>query len=95
MIRLEELLFPSTADVAVLSVDVDIEIVRVDAQCTAAGATCPGCGAWSIRVHRSYLRFPGDVPSAGRSVVLRLRGRRFRCEISVCPRRTFVGKSPA
>ncbi|UQX04743.1 ISL3 family transposase [Streptomyces sp. RerS4] len=94
MLRLEELLFPSIADVAVLSVDVNIAIVRVDARCTAAGASCPGCGAWSDRVHGSYLRFPTDVPSAGRSVVLRLRVRRFSCRNAECPRGTFVEQIP-
>jgi transposase len=90
VLRLKELLFPSVADVEVLSVDVNIGIVRVDARCTADGAACPGCGAWSSRVHGSYVRFPADAPSAGRKVVLRLRVRRFACRNTVCPRRTFV-----
>ncbi|MEV6318835.1 hypothetical protein [Streptomyces sp. NPDC051776] len=47
VLRLKQLLFPSIADIAVLSVDVNIEIVRVDAQCTAVGAACTGCGTWS------------------------------------------------
>lgn len=72
MLRLKELLLPSTAGVAVLSVAMEIEVVRVDAQCTAAGTTCPECGAWSTRFHGSYLRFPADVPSAGRSFILQL-----------------------
>ncbi|MFI7405340.1 ISL3 family transposase [Streptomyces sp. NPDC049541] len=91
---LKELLFPSIADVAVLSVDVNIEIVRVDAQCIANGALCPVCGVWSSRVHGSYLRFPADVPSGGRSVVLQLRVRRFTCRNSGCARRTFVEQIP-
>ncbi|MBM7057603.1 hypothetical protein [Streptomyces durocortorensis] len=45
LLRLKELLFPSIADVAVLSVDVNIAIVRVDAQYTGDGAVCPVCGA--------------------------------------------------
>ncbi|GAA4888131.1 hypothetical protein GCM10023237_01700 [Streptomyces coeruleoprunus] len=94
MLRLKELLFPSIADVAVLSVDVNFEIVRIDAQCIADGAVCPVCGAWSARVHGSYLRFPADVPSGGRSVVLQLRVRRFTCENSECARRTFVEQIP-
>lgn len=94
MLRLKELLFPSITDVAVLSVDVNIEIVRVDAQCTADGAVCPACGVWSNRVHGSYLRFPADVPSGGRSVVLQLRVRRFVCRNSGCVRRTFVEQIP-
>ncbi|MCX4851666.1 hypothetical protein [Streptomyces sp. NBC_00893] len=47
VLRLEELLFPSIANIAVLSVDVNIEIVRVDEQGTMGGAVCPGCGSWS------------------------------------------------
>ncbi|MFG2425337.1 ISL3 family transposase [Streptomyces sp. NPDC048448] len=94
VLRLKELLFPAVADIAVLSVDVNIEIVRIDAQCTAVGAACPGCGAWSTRVHSSYLRFPADAPSAGRRVVLRLRVRRFRCCNTMCTRRTFVEQIP-
>ncbi|MFE2640325.1 ISL3 family transposase [Streptomyces scopuliridis] len=92
--RLKELLFPSIADIAVLSVDVNIEIVRVEAQCTTVGAACPGCGAWSTGVHSSYLRFPADAPSAGRRVVLQLRVRRFRCRNTMCARRTFVEQIP-
>ncbi|MGW0365894.1 transposase family protein [Streptomyces sp. NPDC002990] len=94
VLRLKELLFPAVADIAVLSVNVEMEKVRLDAQCTTAGAACPGCGACSTRVHSSYLRFLADVPSAGRSVVLQLRVRRFRCRNTKCPRRTFVEQIP-
>ncbi|MFE9469245.1 ISL3 family transposase [Streptomyces virginiae] len=89
-VRLKDILFPSVADVVVLSLDVDIAIVRVDVRCTKAGASCPLCGTWSDRVHGSYLCFPADVPSGGRNVVLRLRVRRFTCPNSSCGRRTFV-----
>ncbi|MGW0773435.1 hypothetical protein ACWD01_07190 [Streptomyces sp. NPDC002835] len=54
VLRLKELLFPAVADIAVLSVDADIEKGRLDAQCTTASAVCPGCGACSNRVHSSY-----------------------------------------
>ncbi|MFB7214669.1 ISL3 family transposase [Streptomyces sp. NPDC056255] len=94
VLRLKELLFPSIADIAVLSVDVNIEIVRIDAQCTTVGGVCPGCGVRSTGVHSSYLRFPADVPSAGRRVVIQLRVRRFRCRNTTCQRRTFVEQIP-
>lgn len=94
MLRVKELLLPSVGDVVVLSVDVNITMVHVDVCCTAAGAECTGCGTWSSRVHGSYLRFPADVPSAGRNVVLRLRVRRFTCPKAVCGRRTFVEQIP-
>ncbi|MFI5940624.1 transposase family protein [Streptomyces uncialis] len=55
-----------------------------------AGSDCPGCGSWSRRIHSSYLRFPADVPSGGRRVVLCLRGRRFLCPVNSCGRRTFA-----
>lgn len=90
VLRLKELLFPSIANVAVLSVDVNIAMMRVDVQCTTAGGACPECAARSARVHSSYLRSPADVPSAGRRVVLQLRVRRFRRRNTMCPRRTYV-----
>ncbi|MFE3684052.1 transposase family protein [Streptomyces sp. NPDC059095] len=79
LLRLEELLVPSIADVAVLSVDVNDETISTGARSTAAGAACPDCGSRSSRIDSSYLRFPADVPSAGRRVVLCLRVRGFFC----------------
>ncbi|MFE7358153.1 hypothetical protein ACFU8Q_34795 [Streptomyces sp. NPDC057543] len=49
LLRLEELLFPATADVAVLSVAVDNEAIRIEVRGTAVGAACPGCGSRSSR----------------------------------------------
>nr|WP_251691270.1 ISL3 family transposase [Streptomyces sp. CHD11] len=92
--RLEGLLLPSIADVSVLSLDVSHEAVRIDLCSTAAGAACPDCGSESTRVHSSYLRFPADVPSGGRRVLLRLRVRRFFCPESSCARRTFAEQLP-
>ncbi|MEV5783734.1 ISL3 family transposase [Streptomyces sp. NPDC048448] len=94
VLRLEELLFPSVADVTVLSVDVNDETVRIEACSAATRAACPGCGTGSSRIHSSYLRFPADVPSAGRGVVLCLRVRRFFCRDTSCGRRTFVEQMP-
>ncbi|MFG2903253.1 transposase family protein [Streptomyces zaomyceticus] len=58
------------------------------------GASCPGCGVWSAKVHGFYLRFPAGVPSAGRRVVLQVRFRRFACRNVECGRRTFVEQLP-
>lgn len=93
-LRLEGLLFPSIADVVVLSVDVNHEAIRIEASSTAAEAVCPSCGSQSGRIHSSYLRFPADVPSAGRRVVLCLWVRRFFCRNASCGRRTFVEQLP-
>ncbi|MET9694879.1 transposase family protein [Streptomyces sp. NPDC006514] len=86
VLRLEELLFPSIADVAVLLVDVNDEAVHIEARSTVIGAVCPDCGGWSRRIHSSYLRFPTDVPSGGRRVALCLRVRRFLCPVISCGR---------
>ncbi|WP_442819135.1 transposase family protein [Streptomyces sp. NBC_01235] len=91
---MEELLFPSIADVSVVSVDVSNETMRVEARNTTTGSACSGCGNWSIRVHSSYLRFPADVPSAGCRVVLCLRVRRFACPVASCGRRMVVEQVP-
>ncbi|MCX4985951.1 hypothetical protein OG514_33020 [Streptomyces sp. NBC_00572] len=55
---------------------------------------CPGCGTWSSRAHGSYLRFPADVLSPGRSVLLRLKVRRFTCQDAACVRRTSWSRFP-
>ncbi|WST98527.1 transposase family protein [Streptomyces erythrochromogenes] len=56
---------------------------------------CPGCGSWSGRLHGSYLRFPADLPVAGRGWVLRLRVRRFTCEDVSCVRERSSSRSRA
>ncbi|MEU5540381.1 hypothetical protein [Streptomyces sp. NPDC020362] len=93
-LRLEEPLFPSIADVAVLSVDVNDKAVRIEGRRTVAGAICPGCGGWSRRLHSSCLRFPADVPSGGRRFALCLSVRRFLCPVTSCGRRTFAEQLP-
>ncbi|WP_438948780.1 transposase family protein [Streptomyces virginiae] len=75
-------------------VEVTDTVVRVEAQTTAIGAACPGCGCWSVRIHGSYLRFPSDLPTAGKLVVVSLRVRRFLCVEEACPRKTFVEQVP-
>ncbi|MDH6127448.1 transposase [Kitasatospora sp. GP82] len=73
-----------------VGVEVSGAVVRVEARVAAPGASCPCCGEWSKRVHGSYLRYPSDLPSCGRPVVLALRVRRFTCPDASCPRRTFA-----
>jgi hypothetical protein len=93
-LRLEKLLFPSIVDVVVLSVDVNNEAIRIAVRVTTIGSVCPDCGGWSSRVHSSYLRFPADVPTAGRRVVVCLHVRRFFCPNASCGKRTFVEQVP-
>ncbi|MEE4423542.1 ISL3 family transposase [Streptomyces bugieae] len=92
--RLEELLFPSIADVAVLSVGMDEEAIRIEVCSTATGANCPDCGSRSSGPHSSYQRFPADVPSASRKGLLCVRIRRFFCPDPSCGRRTSAEQIP-
>ncbi|MFE4517546.1 transposase family protein [Kitasatospora sp. NPDC056783] len=87
---LGELLFPSLSQVEVVGVEASGAVVRVAARVAAPGASCPDCGAWSERVHGSYLRYPSDLPSCGRPVTVALRVRRFACPAPACRRRTFA-----
>ncbi|MFI8345299.1 ISL3 family transposase [Streptomyces sp. NPDC085639] len=82
--------FLAAPEITVMSVQDDGEVIRVGVRCRTARARCPDCGSWSGRVHGSYLRFPADLPVAGRRVMLQLRVRRFTCEDASCGRRTFV-----
>ncbi|MFE7046336.1 ISL3 family transposase [Streptomyces atratus] len=92
--QLDELLFSSVEGVSVESVEVTDTVVRVEARTTAERAACPGCGYWSVRIHGSYLRFPRDLPTAGKFVVVSLRVRRFVCGEDSCPRKTFAEQVP-
>ncbi|MEV6750602.1 transposase family protein [Streptomyces sp. NPDC051080] len=94
LLRLEELLFLSDPEVAVMSAEDDGEAIWIGIARKSAGAECPGCGRWSNRLHGSYLRFPADLPSAGRRVVLRLQVRRFICADTSCGRQTFAEQIP-
>ncbi|WP_240805266.1 ISL3 family transposase [Streptomyces sp. A1547] len=92
--ELDELLFSSVEGVLVESVEATDAVVRVGARTTAGRAACPGCGCRSGRIHGSYLRFPRDLPTAGKFVVVSLRVRRFVCEEESCERRTFAEQVP-
>jgi len=59
---------------------------------TRAEAACPGCGGSSEHMHSQYQRTVNDVPCGGRTVVLRLRVRKFFCLQLCCPRKVFAEK---
>lgn len=55
MFGTEDMLFPPITEVAVQSVDVNDETIRIEVGSTAAGAACPGCRS---QIHSSYLQVP-------------------------------------
>ncbi|WP_399429129.1 hypothetical protein [Streptomyces sp. WAC 06783] len=88
--RLDELLFSSLENVLVESVKATDMVVRIEALSTARRAACSDRGRLSGRIHGSCLRFPQELPTADKSVVMALRARRFLCAEASCPRRTFA-----
>jgi hypothetical protein len=46
---------------------------------THPGASCPGCGGESQRVHSRYTRHLAEEPAFGRRVRLQMNLRRFLC----------------
>ncbi len=77
------------AGLVIDSVTMDRDRVYVAARPIASIAACPECGRPSAQVHSRYERRVLDLPTAGRSVQLRLQVRRFRCGNHACPRRIF------
>ena len=61
----------------------------------APEACCPVCGHTSHRVHSRYFRTLADLPWQGRTVLIRIEARRFRCTVAECPRRIFTERLPA
>jgi transposase len=68
--------------------------LMVEVVSTQSCACCPGCGTPSDAVHCRYQRTVHDVPCGGRSVVLRLKVRKFVCRVSTCPRKVFAERLP-
>ena len=64
--------------------------VTIIAAARQPAAECPACHRPSGRVHSRYERRLLDLPWQGRSVILLLRARRFRCPNPACSRRTFA-----
>ncbi len=57
-------------------------------------APCPSCRRRSRRVHSRYDRTIADLPWGGTTVRLRLRVRRFLCQVAACSQRTFAEQLP-
>ena len=57
-------------------------------------AVCPDCGVLSARVHSRYERRLADVAVGGQELMIHLKARRFLCESSSCPRKTFAERFP-
>ncbi|MER8090705.1 ISL3 family transposase [Streptomyces sp. NPDC094048] len=68
--------------------------VHVHARGREPSASCPDCGATSVRVHSRYERRISDTAVANQQTVLHLRVRRFFCDTGICARTTFAEQIP-
>jgi transposase len=57
-------------------------------------APCPGCAQPSSHIHSYYERRLADLPWNGVPVRIRLRTRRFFCDVEDCPHRIFTERLP-
>jgi transposase len=64
--------------------------VTVEAGSCRCAAECPACGSASQRIHSNYTRKLRDLPSHGRTVIIHVAARRFRCLNAACDRKTFA-----
>lgn len=69
--------------------DTDVTLIATS---TRRAAVCPQCHASSARIHSRYTRTVADVPCVGRRLIFLLRVRRFFCDASCCPQKTFAGR---
>ncbi|MGW3915545.1 ISL3 family transposase [Streptomyces sp. NPDC005070] len=86
----DSLVFVGIDEVDVEAVTAVFGTVEVVAKGRAAGAACPDCRRFSVRVHDRYERRLKDLPLADQGFVIRLTVRRFICGSADCPRRTFA-----
>ncbi len=87
-------LFPHLVGLRLERVVVTGDAVTLHVMSAHRWSACPLCRRHSRRIHAIYYRALADLPIAGRTVILRLRVRRFRCTDAACPRRIFAERFP-
>ena len=85
-----ERLLPHLLGLVIDAVERRDGVVLLSGRLRAATARCGRCRQVSGRVHGFYQRQLRDVAVAGTGVLLQLRIRRFRCDNTSCPARTFA-----
>jgi len=86
-------LLPHLRDLVVEKIEAMPSAVVITACWRPPKAPCPACGAWSSRVHSSYVRLVRDLPIGGRPVLIHLSMRRFLCTSAACKKVTFTGQA--
>lgn len=87
-------LFSLPAHLLVEDVLIENQVLTLVITSTLTGVPCPDCRQSSSRIHSRYSRQLSDLPCQGRAVRLLVRARRFFCDASDCPRKTFAESFP-
>src|SRR5437588_11511644 len=82
------------AGITITSVHPSATELVVGIACESASMPCPECDQPSTRIHSNYQRTVGDLPCAGRNVILALTVRKFVCTTPTCSRRIFTERLP-
>jgi len=86
--------FPHLTHFYLDTIDNDDDTLCIAGTAKTRTACCPACSHRSRSVHSWYTRTVSDLPVSGRSVILRLRVRRFFCRRPTCARRIFTERLP-
>jgi transposase len=85
-----ERLLPHLSGLSIAVVEQRDGLVVVTGRVRAQTARCGHCQQPSRRVHGRYQRRLRDVAVAGMALLLQVQIRRFRCDNTGCPAKTFA-----
>ena len=86
--------FHFPAGITIASIDPSANELVIGIACETPSMPCPECHHPSARIHSRYQRLVGDLPCAGRNVILVLTLRKFVCGTPGCPRKIFTERLP-
>ena len=76
------------------TIEVQKQTIIVHLHATSLRALCPRCGTPGSRVHSRYVRTIADVAFGERSLVLKLRVRKWICREASCSQQIFAERFP-
>ena len=79
----------------VAGIQIEGDIVWVNANSTSTEAHCPYCDVLATKRHSAYERKPQDLPLSGKQGRLCLTVQRYFCHNPKCDHRTFAERIPA
>jgi transposase len=85
-----EQLLPHLSGLSIEAVQQRDGVVVLSGRVRAATARCGRCRQRSGRIHGRYQRRLRDIAIAGMALVLQVQVRRFRCDNTGCPAKTFA-----